>query len=368
MLRRIAPLRAQVALLGLAWVVSCGGEDSTSAPPVSGADAASDTGVEAAAGSGGSATGGHTGADAAVEADAPTPGLGPPYPIVLCHGFFGFEQFAGAEFATYFYKVREHLASQGEPLVFTPAVDPFNDSSVRGAQLIARIEQIRMATGYAKVNLIGHSQGGLDVRVVAHERPDLVASVTTIATPHGGTPVADLVLKLVQSPALQDVVDALVKLVGAPLYDAVGEDTSVMAPLKLFSKPGITAFNAKYTDSPSVEYYSITGRTGYHLGGSHCNVANAPSFVSKYKLVTDATDALLVATETYLDGGLTDPYPNDGLVRVQDAKWGTFLGCLPADHLDEVGHLFGDKPGLTNSFDHLEFYASLVAFLRQKAF
>ena len=64
---------------------------------------------------------------------------GPPYPVVLAHGFFGFEDFAGAGFLTYFYKVKEHLAKNGE-IVATPAVDPFNDSDFRGDQLITHIE------------------------------------------------------------------------------------------------------------------------------------------------------------------------------------------------------------------------------------
>src|SRR5688572_4187672 len=34
-----------------------------------------------------------------------------PYPIVLAHGFFGFEEFAGVDFVTYFYGVREDLAA-----------------------------------------------------------------------------------------------------------------------------------------------------------------------------------------------------------------------------------------------------------------
>jgi triacylglycerol lipase len=29
--------------------------------------------------------------------------------------------------------------------------------------------------------------------------------------------------------------------------------------------------------------------------------------------------------------------PNDGLVQVASAKCGTFRGCVPADHIDEVG-------------------------------
>ena len=67
-------------------------------------------------------------ADSTTTSPTDPPKLGPPYPIVLAHGFFGFEDFAGAGFLTYYYDVKEHLAQQGETQVFTPAVDPFNHS------------------------------------------------------------------------------------------------------------------------------------------------------------------------------------------------------------------------------------------------
>ena len=105
---------------------------------------------------------------------------------MLAHGFFGFDEFAGLDFETYFCHVKEHLASQGE-IVLTPAVDPFNDSDERGKQLLNRIEELLQQTGAAKVNIIGHSQGGLDARVVANLAPSKVASVITISTPHHGT-------------------------------------------------------------------------------------------------------------------------------------------------------------------------------------
>ena len=65
-----------------------------------------------------------------------------------------------------------------------------------------------------------------------------------------------------------------------------------------------------------------------------------------------------------LAGDPLDPMVNDGLVRALDSRWGDFRGCIPADHLDEVGQLFGDSPGIGNPFDHLELYAALVAELR----
>ena len=42
---------------------------------------------------------------------------------------------------------------------------------------------------------------------------------------------------------------------------------------------------------------------------------------------------------------------HDGVVTVTSARHGTFLGCVPADHMDEVNQLVGDSPGLGNDFD-----------------
>jgi triacylglycerol lipase len=53
---------------------------------------------------------------------------------------------------------------------------------------------------------------------------------------------------------------------------------------------------------------------------------------------------------------------------VRDARWGRFLGCVPADHFDEIGQLFGDGPGWGNDFDHLLFYAELIEWLRAQGF
>ncbi len=311
---------------------------------------------------------GSPGSDDSNSADANTNvGIhGPPYPIVLVHGFFGFEKFAGLNFATYFYKVADALAQDGEKHVFTPAVDPFNSSTKRGEQLIVHIEKILAQTGHRKVNIIGHSQGGLDGRVAAHLRPDLVASVTSYAAPHGGTPIADIAMKLVQNENQQKLLDALTKLIGGPLYRADGKESSVVAGIKQFTQPVVKAFNATYTDRPTVKYYSVTGRTDMHFGGKHCKPDIAVDFITKHNKVLDPVGPLLAVQEALIDGGLLDPFPNDGLVRVKDARWGTFLGCVPADHLDEVGHLLGDLPGLLNPWRHRKFFRELVKWLRKQ--
>lgn len=102
------------------------------------------------------------------------------YPIVLAHGFFGFENLAG--FVDYWPGIPSALERDGAT-VHVMQVSPVNNSIVRGEELIARLDAIRAATGAEKFNLIGHSQGALDIRYVASVRPDLVASITAVAGP-----------------------------------------------------------------------------------------------------------------------------------------------------------------------------------------
>ena len=287
----------------------------------------------------------------------------PPAPIVLCHGFFGFEDFAGAGFLSYFYEVADDLRQNGERLVFTPTVDPFNDSLVRGAQLLEHIAEIREATGAEKVILIGHSQGGLDARVAAHLEPDWVEAVVSYATPHRGSAVADAVLGILPGDHLNDLIDALARLIAAPLYDAVGEQTQVSAAMDLLSSVGAADFNLAVPDAADVAYYSIAGRSDLRLSIDACAADARPEFIRRYDLVRDPLDPLFFIPEAIVDGPWGD-VANDGLVTVESARHGRFLGCVPADHLDQIGQLFGDRPGLVSNWHHKTFFRDLTGWLR----
>ena len=359
--RTLAGVMAAGAIAATTW--ACGSGTTTPGfESLSGSGGAATGGADSSSNTGGTTTTSSAGGNGGSAPDK----LGPPYPIVLAHGFFGFDDFAGAGFLTYYYEVVDHLASQGETLVYTPTVDPFNSSAHRGAQLVDRIESILAETGHAKVNIIGHSQGGLDARVVAHDRPDLVASVISLQTPHGGTPIADIALELVSDPNLAGVLDFLVQAVGAPLYDEVNQQTSLADALYQFSQPGIAAFDAAYPDQPGIYYASIAGRSDYHPGGDDCDAPAAPSFISDFDDELDPIDPLFDIPEQIVDGGFGSSIPNDGLVRVEDAKHGVFLGCVPADHLDMVGQLLGDEPGLFNDWDYKQFYVDLIGHLRDQ--
>jgi triacylglycerol lipase len=105
------------------------------------------------------------------------------YPIFLAEGFGGLDYF----------QIEEALEAAGATVCDQPddQVPHFAGSEARAAVLIPQI-QACAASGGGRVNLIGFSLGGEDARIVLSRRPDLLASVTTVGTPHrGSSGVAD---------------------------------------------------------------------------------------------------------------------------------------------------------------------------------
>jgi len=292
-----------------------------------------------------------------------SPGSGPPYPIVLAHGFFGFKEIGPLE---YFHKVREALEADGHVVIVT-AVDPFNSTYVRGNQLLQQINIALVQTGAAKVNIIGHSQGGFEARYVAGIIPERVGAVVTIGTPHVGAHIADVLLE--KAPGFSvDLAKAFFAAVSRPFYGDVSKDSDLKACLEFLATDSVTQFNASYPDQPGVAYYSIAGRSSSELAANECFAPKAPPFITKYDADKDPIDPLLYLVSKVVGGSLLDPVPNDGIVQVQSTRWGTWLGCVPADHWDEVGQLLGDSPGSGNPFDHLTFYRDLAKFLVDQGF
>ena len=198
-------------------------------------------------------------------------------------------------------------------------------------------------------------------------RPDVVESVTTISAPHLGTPIADLALEAASTPGTKAIVDWLVQTLGVAFWPEVNGGTALSASMEQLSTEGMEKFNAAYPNQPTVAYYSIAGRSDGSDGGKVCmEVPSPPPFISDWASETDPIDPLFAPTESIIDGGLFSSAPNDGLVRAEDARWGEFLGCIPADHIDQIGHLFGDRPGVFNDWEHQQFYLELVDYLRAK--
>ncbi|HME68964.1 MAG TPA: triacylglycerol lipase [Myxococcota bacterium] len=249
------------------------------------------------------------------------------YPIVLAHGLLGFKQLFGV--LEYFYGIPESLQGSGAR-VYVTQVNAVDSSEVRGEQLLSQVETILAVTGAQKVNLIGHSQGGLDARYVAAVRPDLVASITTVGTPHKGAQLADYLLRL--PPSGQGVVAGLLDAIGTLIDFASGTPSpqDALASLGTLSSAGAAEFNAKYPQGvPPTPCgsgaASVNGVQFYSWGGTG-------TFTNFF----DISDPILALT------GSVYTEANDGLVGHCSSHFGTVLrDNYLYNHLDEVNQILG---------------------------
>jgi triacylglycerol lipase len=292
---------------------------------------------------------------------APTPAH-KPYPIVLAHGFSGFHNIGPLN---YFYGVQDALSKDGHQ-VFVTRVDPYNSSEARGAELASQVESILGDTSSEKVNLICHSQGALDCRYVANKLGDKIGAVVMVAGVNRGDYVADVAAGIIQGPTA-DAVQLLLTLFGDGVLDPGGNpNTDAKAAIAQLTTPGCDAFNAKYPDDPNVAYFSIAGRSQNGGGDIDCGGAREAPFIGKWDQVTSPVNALLSGTATLINGSSSPAPTNDGLVTVASAKWGTFLGCVPADHLSEVCQIGGQSSG--SSYDCVTMYRDIADWLVARGF
>ena len=245
------------------------------------------------------------------------------YPIVLAHGAAGFDSLF--DILDYWFGIPEDLAAGGAK-VFVTEVSQFNTPEVRGEQLIAQLEEIRAITGKAKVNLIGHSQGGFDVRYVAAVRPDLVASVTTIGTPHRGDEVANFL----NGGFTQDVIGNFANTLGTVigLLSGSSNPQDAIAGIRSLTSAGVAAFNASYPQG---------------LPATACGAGNA--VVNGIRYYSWTGTGVLTNSGDLFDGALGvaslfTSEANDGLV----GRCSAHLGQVIRDdyffnHLDEVNQI-----------------------------
>lgn len=312
--------------------------------------------------------------DAVVEDEGALAPAGPPWPIVLVHGFSGWMDFGGVE---YFYNVKSDLEAAGAD-VTAPNLPPYDGSDERAIVLAYVVDEVLARTNARKVHLIAHSQGGVDSRVLLTDLgyADRVASLITISTPHRGTRVADLAAAApdgLLNPAGQLLGWLVGTLEGAPSPDApwladegvqAAFDPNLAAAMTALSTSTMADFNDTHPDPPGVPIFSVAGVTNLlSLDQPECRGG-----LWEPGRRVDVVDVFFAGAGLYLsntDGGtLFDPTPNDGLVTVASARWGTFLGCIPADHPDEIGHIL-DNGNFVSGFDHLRFYRRLVEHLRE---
>src|SRR5262249_53560901 len=115
----------------------------------------------------------------------------PRLPIVLAHGLMGFDEIVLiGKRHHYFRGIPDELTQGMGVAVYRPRVAGSASIAARAEALCAHVR----ALPEGRVNLIAHSMGGLDARyAITHlGLADRVASLTTMGTPHHGTPLAGI--------------------------------------------------------------------------------------------------------------------------------------------------------------------------------
>ncbi|KAA1099894.1 hypothetical protein PGT21_024073 [Puccinia graminis f. sp. tritici] len=288
----------------------------------------------------------------------------PRHPIVLCHGLYGFAVRGPSSFPRfqihYWGKLLEILRSRLGVKVIVGKVPPTGTIEERAVELDKLLQSLpNTARRPPKYNFIAHSMGGLDARyLISHLNPQTYTpiSLTTICTPHRGSPFMDwcranIGVGLSATEASQKRVpfslkEPLLRRPPEPLGYLPNNLLKVLL-LNLLDSPAYSnlstdyltgEFNPRTPDRAGVEYFSIAAKIG----------KNGLSLIHPLWLPGLLIDRLV---ETHEQGN------HDGLVTVQSAQWGRFLGTIVGtDHWEIRGSsAFGAEilPEQPADHDHL---------------
>ncbi len=293
------------------------------------------------------------------------------YPVVLHHGFNagpGTDWGFGA-------KLVEGLQADHPDQVFESQVNPYDSSEGRAAELCGFLrDHVLSVTGAAKAHCVAHSQGGLDCRVAAQPGEDgcsgLIASVTTVSSPHGGTAISDLMLKFLDGHG--GIEAKATDLFAAQHLDGKADghrgDFKMAAAHRTMAEAASAEFNAKYPGSDKIVYLSWAGIS--HVAGlfnlfgndsADCNDRVAGPWQSALGLPDprDRMSLLLEPIAAVVSHGVF--HPNDGVVTVSSARFEgrgnrVFRGCVKADHMAVLGQGGDAGTDEKTGFDPLTFY------------
>ncbi|HHT17266.1 MAG TPA: alpha/beta fold hydrolase [Papillibacter sp.] len=226
------------------------------------------------------------------------------YPILLVHGA-GFRDFKRP---IYWGRIPDALIQRGAT-VYYGQQDGWGTTESNARDLISRIDEILAETGAEKVNIIGHSKGGLDARMAASSLGygDKIASITTVATPHRGMKWVDRLMGMpkVLLSAVAFVANTSMKILGDKRPD-------FLKVYEGFTPACMDEFNQRNPDVPDVFYQSYACVMNHPLSALHLSTAN-----------------FLV---NRLEG------PNDGIVSEESALWGENARTLRSDVFRGISH------------------------------
>jgi pimeloyl-ACP methyl ester carboxylesterase len=289
------------------------------------------------------------------------------HPVVLVHGIMAADQAPdGDAKGAYFNGVGARLRSLGV-LVSAPRLGRTN-----GVVAEARIlrDHINLYHPDGKVNLIGHSFGGLVSRyLITHlAMADRIASLTTVGTPHRGTPVAN---------AIEN--DMAYRAAVRPALSTLGIPTDAFRDLTTAS---CSRFNATTPDQPGVRYFSYGGArpcadmraplipfgcaiyAGERGGTVVRQASDALSQIIRaqpWGMALPNVDFLPPRNMPAIPAAARDPGMSDGVVPLWSTPWGESFTKVSLDHLGQIGWRIRD--GIAPNF-----YEAIVRRLADDGF
>lgn len=357
--------------------------------------------------------------------------------MYLSPGMFGFGRLGSYNYFAHVERELEaRFAAAGHQLV-VHVIDDLPTASIR--RRASRLAEVvaRTATGDGAIHLLGHSTGGIDARLVASPATrtlprEAVAwlprlrSVTTMNTPHYGTPLASFFttargqralaalsmltitgLTLGAQPLratsvilgflrrgdlsipfkllmLDRAIESLVGLVDdarspdlRTFLSAIEDDQGSMMQL---SPEAMDLVVAGFEDRPGVRYQSTASMSpspaprGWIETIGHPWRALSLSMFFALHHITASTDdrypcAALAGIEPRIEAQLAAAFgaaptlaDNDGVVPIRSQLWGTLVWAGPGDHLDVLGHFRDDRDDVPAPLRHSDWLTSGSAF------
>jgi len=260
------------------------------------------------------------------------------YPVLLVHGAGFRDKTLG--FINYWGRIPKLFLKHGVE-VYYGGTDAWGSIEKNAEIIKSKIEFILQEKKAEKINIIAHSRGGLEARYLIStlKMENVVASLTTISTPHYGVKAMNIAMKL--PDGLYKFGSFFVNM----WYRILGDKNPdfFLSSRQLSEKHSIE-FNKSNPNKENVYYQSYSAMMKYFFSDI--------VFMFMHPLIT-ATDG-----------------DNDGLCPVDSAKWGDYKGTITTQGIFGISH-----SGIIDLYrvnykgvNLLDFYLSIAKGLSERGF
>ncbi|MBF0397896.1 MAG: hypothetical protein HQK78_14040 [Desulfobacterales bacterium] len=307
------------------------------------------------------------------------------YPIVLAHGIAMNDiDVNGTKVIDYFNNIKDALVANGAT-VFVAQVDKMAATGTKAYQFAKWLDTNVWSKGYQKVNIIGHSHGGIYTKYAMKFSSytnskygtftwslpaSKVASLTQIDSPNQGSPVADFLLAVDDGSG--GLVAGALNYLYAPVMNLIfgNKEGDVYVDV---ARNGYDLT----IDGAAALYQSLGGNNG--IPGVYCQsymhkqnelLGVAIPQLGTFQLMSFTMPIQYLANLIGYKGG---PHqPSDGIVSEKSAQWANYRGmddggfwqAAGIDHCNATGLPFG----WTGFFDAPAKYVEIVKDLKARGY